>query len=201
MGSFTELANSWWSSYGRELEIKYRGGLYKPSVFADMLVAEHALRGTVQREEMLQHKVQALQKAADIEPEGKIQLAEANSQLDESRVQCYHRQQALYRAEAMFPTFVKRDYDILRTDDVWYMREEMVRDCSDRGGCCSRGCGCCVFEEINHKDAKGGVTVLQSAGAARSNEASSFQMRKRKRFSEITRCLKAHLTHFSAAFG
>ncbi|KAJ5709172.1 hypothetical protein N7493_010506 [Penicillium malachiteum] len=84
-----------------------------------MLVAEYALRESVQREEMLQDKIRSLEKAAAIEPEGKVQLEIANNELDRARREFYSNQQALYRAEAMFLPSVKDDYEKLRSDESW----------------------------------------------------------------------------------
>lgn len=48
-------------------------------------------------------------------------------------------------------------YDSIKDDDdgIWFMCEEMVQDCSDRGGCCSRGCGCCARRRHLSKGEKG----------------------------------------------
>ncbi|KAJ5609654.1 hypothetical protein N7528_010221 [Penicillium herquei] len=144
-------ASEWGFGYPSQIEIEWNGDLYKPSTFSDMLFAEYVLRESVQREEMLQRMIRSLEKAAAIEPEGKSQLTEANSELDQVRAQCYRNQQALYRAEAVFPLSVKRDYYTLRTDEDWYMREEMVQDCAEKGGCCSRGCGCCARRKLSER--------------------------------------------------
>ncbi|KAJ5735561.1 uncharacterized protein N7483_000686 [Penicillium malachiteum] len=165
MGSFAKIADSEWVGSGRyaQLKIKYDGLLYEPYRFSDMLVAEYALRESVQREEILQYKIQGLEKAVAIEPDGKAQLAlaDAKSELDKVEIQCYHNQQALYRTEATFIPRVKRDYDTLRTDDNWYMREEMAQDCADKGGCCSRGCGCCARRKLSEKRKGTGYCTLE----------------------------------------
>ncbi|KAJ5723877.1 hypothetical protein N7488_001912 [Penicillium malachiteum] len=142
MESFTKEAGSQWSySTGRRGHlIKWNQDLCNPSTFSNMLVAKYALRESVQRKEMLQDKIRSLEKAAAIEPKGKVQLAKANSELDRDQIQVYRNQQALYRAEVRLLPRVKEDYEKLRSDEDWYMREEMVQDCADKGGCCSRGC-------------------------------------------------------------
>ncbi|KAJ6021939.1 hypothetical protein N7540_007443 [Penicillium herquei] len=156
MGSFAKKVAS--ESFGRDqyyerLVINYDGSHHEPFRFSDILVAEYALREYVQREEMLQYKIQGLEKAVAIQPDGKAQLAlaDAKSELGKVQIQCYHNQQALYRTEAMLVPHVKQDYDTLRADDDWYMREEMVHDCVDRGGCCSRGCGCCARRKLSER--------------------------------------------------
>lgn len=38
---------------------------------------------------------------------------------------------------SMLDTYFKYLHDELRNNAQWYMRQDMVRDFSDRGGCCS----------------------------------------------------------------
>lgn len=46
--------------------------------------------------------------------------------------------------EACIPrSRVKRSYDSVREDPAWYLRKDLVEECVERRGCCSRGCGCC----------------------------------------------------------
>ena len=66
---------------------------------------------------------------------------------------------ALYRAESMLRLEFKEAYDSLRRDVRWFMREEMVQDCSDRGGCCSRECGCCERRHLSKRKGKGHCTI------------------------------------------
>lgn len=125
-------------------------------IFADMLLAEHALRELSQREESLHHRAMALQKTVAIESDRlqpdkttpvestRAELENTNQQLKEIRLQYSRKEYALYRATSGLPPYFKELYDNLRRDPNWFMREELVQDCSDRGGCCSRECGCCA---------------------------------------------------------
>lgn len=116
----------------------------------DLLLAEHALRELTQREETLYRRVIALQKATAIESD-RAQLNKANEQLEETQAQYPRKEYALYRAESMLASKFKEAYDSLRRDARWFMREEMVQDCSDRGGCCSRECGCCAQRHLSKR--------------------------------------------------
>lgn len=50
----------------------------------------------------------------------------------------------LYLKEASMPECTLRKlYDDLRDESEWYLRRPLVRNCTDRGGCCGRSCGCC----------------------------------------------------------
>lgn len=121
-------------------------------IATDLIIAEHALREQTQREEALKHRVTALQKATAVDFDSyKTQLEEANEQLEEAKRQYPRKEQALYRAESMLPPIFRDVYDSIRHDAAWFMCEGMVQDCSDRGGCCSRGCGCCAQRHLSEK--------------------------------------------------
>jgi hypothetical protein len=127
----------------------------------DVIVAEHALREQIQREETLKHRAIALQKSTYVESD-KARLEEANRQLEKTNEQLEtakrdfsRKMRVLYLAESMLPAFTRELYDRIRGDDTWFMGEGMVQDCSDRGGCCSRECGCCA-ERHRSKPNKGG---------------------------------------------
>jgi hypothetical protein len=109
----------------------------------DLIIAEHALREQIQREEALNHRATALQKATAVDSDSYTQLEEVNEQLEVVKRQYPKKEQALYRAESMLSPAFRGLYDSVRHDAAWFMCERMVQDCSDRGGCCSRGCGCC----------------------------------------------------------
>jgi hypothetical protein len=106
----------------------------------NMLLAEYALRKLQQREEALNHRLIALQKAKAIESDNS-ELEKANELLEETRAQIPRKEYDLYRAVYMMPPFLQKDYQLLRENEAWFMRKEMVQECSDRGGRCSRGCG------------------------------------------------------------
>ncbi|CAG8215410.1 unnamed protein product [Penicillium nalgiovense] len=114
--------------YGSERILRYR--------LTELFLAEHALRELTQREDWLHHKVAALEKAITLGTsmntmkfeDAKIALENLNCNIQE-----------------------RNPYDRLRRDPKWYMREEMVQDCSDRGGCCSRECGCCEQRHLSKK--------------------------------------------------
>ncbi|KAJ5868557.1 hypothetical protein N7534_003110 [Penicillium rubens] len=122
----------------------------------DVLLAEHALLELSQREEMLHHRATALDKTLAVEsdrlqPEKtnsvestRTELEKTHQQLKEAQVECARKEYALYEATSMLTPYIKKLYDNLRRDPKWFMREELVQDCSDRGGCCSRECGCCA---------------------------------------------------------
>ena len=119
----------------------------------DVLLAEQALREISQREEALHHRALALQKTIAIESDRlqpdkttavestRAELDKMNQQLKEAQLQCSRKEYALYQATSMLIPYFKNLYDNLRHDPQWFMREELVQDCSDRSGCCSRECG------------------------------------------------------------
>jgi hypothetical protein len=139
--------------------LKYGKTVFKRSDITDLIRAELALRELSQLEETLLHRVIALQKATAIESD-RTQLENIKQQLEKTQG-CFPRsERALYGAETMLDPSLKKAYDSLRRDAKWFMREEMVQDCSDQGGCCSRGCGCCAQRHISkRKKGRGHCTM------------------------------------------
>ncbi|KGO71215.1 hypothetical protein PITC_062960 [Penicillium italicum] len=76
----------------------------------EIFIAENALRELTQREETLQNRTLALQKAMAIESDG-AQLEKANQQLEMTQAQYPRKEYALYRAESMLPPKFKKAYD------------------------------------------------------------------------------------------
>ncbi|KAJ5880585.1 uncharacterized protein N7473_011638 [Penicillium subrubescens] len=142
-----------WGSYRNRDLLYYRSDTVGPREIIELLLAEHALRELKQREEALKQRSIALQKAKAIESDSS-ELEDANAQLDETRKQIPRKEHDLYGAVSMLTSVLRKDYDSLRRNTKWFMRKEMVQDCSDRGGCCSRGCGCCSQRHLS-KGTKG----------------------------------------------
>jgi hypothetical protein len=135
-----------------ESVLRYGSENVYQSRLTELFVAEHALREVMQREERLHHKVIALEKAVTLGTNmNTMQFEDAKIALEESQLQYPIKEWALYQAECRLHSILKEPYDRLRRDPKWYMREEMVQDCSDRGGCCSRECGCCEQRHLSKK--------------------------------------------------
>lgn len=146
-----DYANPPSSSYTRNgrpeddwYHIEFGPGLkYHRDLFVQVICAEDSLRATVQRVEMVKKKVKALEKAATIE-NNKTQLVDWEKELEQLQRKCWKQELKLYDREQMVPEWpLKQNYDLLRESGTWYMRKELAKDCADRGGCCSRSCGCC----------------------------------------------------------
>lgn len=133
-----------------------RGDKITYTIFKDVIVAEYALRELVQREAMIQQRIHSARKAKMIESDGRqSDIDKWDAELKEIRVKYSHQTRVLYEAESLVPSQpLKRDYDSLRRDPRWYMRKELVEDCTDQGGCCSRNCGCCA-QRHSHSYQKG----------------------------------------------
>ncbi|KAJ5982880.1 hypothetical protein N7481_004979 [Penicillium waksmanii] len=129
-------------------------------ILRDILRAEQDLRELVQLEETLQHRVIAFKKASYIEPDA-TQIEKIEKQLEETQAKYARKAHDLYECEISIPMELKDAYDSLRHNPKWFMREGMVKDCSQRGGCCSRA----------------RVTAPLSAGAASAIERSNSQMK------------------------
>lgn len=103
---------------------------------------------------MLQKGIKALKKLASIEVD-QIQFALLHTGLEEVQKKYTLQEHQLYVAESMIPERpAKQNYDSLRRNPDWYMRHELIQDCKDRGGCCSRGCGCCAQRYLTFEKMK-----------------------------------------------
>lgn len=126
--------------------LKYNGdfeGLIDVGTLTGVILAETSLRETVQREETLIKRSRTMQKVENTE-DGKKQLHQWCEELEDLRRKHSRQSLELYEMESRLPaTILKQNYDSLRQNPIWYLREELVKDCSARNGCCSRSCGCC----------------------------------------------------------
>lgn len=129
---------------GTKYYLKYGSKCILGGIVIRVIMAEQDLRELAQREEALEQKVKALEKTTSIEddfdPTG---LENFKSQLKTTQAQFPMKEFYLYQAEIMITPPFDIMYKDLRRDPAWFMRPEMVQDCSHRSGCCSRGCGCC----------------------------------------------------------
>ncbi|CAG8148742.1 unnamed protein product [Penicillium salamii] len=140
------------SEYGFLL---YKGRTIEKKMVANLLITEKTSREDAQRAEVLRLRIPALKKAWAIEPEAiqgkqtKCQLEQAENELEEIEARSGDTRYKIYQAEYMLQAVLKEDYDALRNDPKWYMREGLVQDCVDQGGCCSRQCGCCAKRDLS----------------------------------------------------
>lgn len=123
---------------------KKSGKEIDPMIFTNILITENELRQSVQREAALEEQVRALRKKERIEG-ATIESNQLDQELQAAQQTRRQQEQILYEHETMIPVMaLKRFYDSLREDPAWYLRQELVKDCKSRGGCCSRSCGCCA---------------------------------------------------------
>lgn len=117
---------------------------YPRNIFINVFLAEHALRETVQRMEMMQHRIRSSHKVAYLES-GVSKPGKWYLEYEMLQKKHYDQVRVLYEAESMLYTRpLKANYDRRRKNPKWYMQPELVQDCIDQGGCCSRACGCCA---------------------------------------------------------
>ena len=137
------------------LSIKARSFFIKKSKIIDLLTSEQALREETQRMETLQQHLNALRKTQAIECDAfhdtniQNELEKTEKKVKKHEERIARKQYDLYQAECMISRTCKAAYDELRCDATWYMRKGLVQDCKDRGGCCSRKCGCCAQRHLS----------------------------------------------------
>lgn len=143
--------------YGRKLK-------YDRDIFIDVILAEHSLRSTSQKIEALQNAIKHSEKVVSVEPDcgHEKKLDEDNATLEKMRIEYATRKHQLYIAESMIPEHpLKKNYDALRRDPRWYLRAELTQDCISRGGCCSRGCGCCAQRHLALENTRVGHCTVE----------------------------------------
>lgn len=120
---------------------------------SNLIIAENALRELTQHEERLQYETTALKKLTPAEAlaESLAQLEEAEQQLRYDFLQYTRQVYSLWKATSSLPFPFKRSYDDLRRNPRWFIREEMVQDCVDQGGCCGRPCKCCARRHLSKR--------------------------------------------------
>ncbi|CAG7968465.1 unnamed protein product [Penicillium salamii] len=118
---------------GVSWNVNYLSNILNTNNAIDVIIAEHALREQVQREEASDIRTAACEKLMATEDQ-KTQSENVKSTLE----------QALYRAVSMLEPPIKLVYDALRREPNWFMRGPLIEYCIDSGGCCSRQCGCCA---------------------------------------------------------
>lgn len=129
---------------------------------ADLIATEHALRQLTQREERLQYKIAALKKLPPASTgSDEAEFEEVFKQLQDTQFQYPRQEYALYQAISSLPESFKSSYHGLRLDTTWYMREGLVQDCKDQGGCCSRQCGCCAQTHLSKRNKGQGHCTLE----------------------------------------
>ena len=50
---------------------------------------------------------------------------------------------------------LRKGYKSVKSNPAWYLREELVKDCIGRGGCCRWQCRCCERRRLSAKNGKG----------------------------------------------
>ncbi|CRL25255.1 unnamed protein product [Penicillium camemberti] len=116
---------------------------FEVDILADLITSEYKLRQTLQQKENLEENIRALEKIPG-NCEDKKQLQQYYEELEIIKRDHSKNGQTMFANESMFPPgSLKRNYDAMREDLAWYLRQELVQDCISRGGCCARGCDCC----------------------------------------------------------
>ncbi|CAG7923274.1 unnamed protein product [Penicillium olsonii] len=116
----------------------------KPTDIAGLLRVEVRLRENTQAQMRLTAKLQEaltdpLQKM--LIPELQEQIAKLSSEYWDLEMQWWEIKCGFYLGP------LTRGIDFWRAQPRWYMHPVLIEDCAGRGGCCARGCGCCVRRE------------------------------------------------------
>lgn len=132
--------------FAGELEYYIDGTKHRcpSSLLSELLLAECLLRGAAQTRDRYIEELGTTGFMDGEEPQTTQQKALCNA-LEEIGAKYFMLETSLYLKEAAVSGWPLINlYDSVRKDPGWYLREELVKDCVARGGCCSRKCDCCV---------------------------------------------------------
>jgi hypothetical protein len=121
-------------------------GSYETSRLINVIIALTRLQEIAQREDGLkkQLRVQREQVAADSKDgEDKAQIQNLEEEMKGLQRKWWHQEQELFRTEQSIPSTLRERYRSVQQHPKSYMNPLLTEDCTGRGGCCSRECGCC----------------------------------------------------------
>lgn len=76
---------------------------------------------------------------------------------------------------AFLDTPFSRGIDLWRSDPKWYMHQVLREDCSKRGGCCGRACGCCHCRDDPQRPLAGGHCTVECHCCKKARQQSALQ--------------------------
>ncbi|CAG8405169.1 unnamed protein product [Penicillium salamii] len=171
-------------SYSGSSRLDWDGQSFPCSTLIDIILAEYCLREVVQQQQFLKSKLRVLEKINDNED----QKTQCKDNLRSLLHQLSDKEYDLYRAEKMIPPGpIKNAYHTLRQDPTWFLREELVEDCVQRGGCYSRDCGCCKMRHEGLKMIKGVGHCTPACECCSRNRGFEYSPQKRESLFESFR--------------
>lgn len=116
-----------------------------PFRFKKVLDLDYEIRLLALREESLNHKARAWKKTIDVGNDmEQLPVKDFDFEITFAQAERIMKEHMMFRLISELPSWVKAHYDSLRRDRLWYMRSDMVYQCTGQGGCCSQGCGRCA---------------------------------------------------------
>lgn len=88
-------------------------------------------------------------------PEDEKQLEQYSVDLKVAQKKYRAHELDLYAEKCLLSPYLRDFWDHVRQNPTWYLREELVRDCIGRSGCCSRNCKCCQSRHLTAHRQKG----------------------------------------------
>ncbi|KAJ5923737.1 hypothetical protein N7454_008982 [Penicillium verhagenii] len=121
--------------------------LHDAKLFVAFIEAETALRTSVQHEEYIKNSIRASEEGSnELSPISTAELQEKLLKVQETLPIC---QQSLYEARWALHSDITDSYSSVTKDPSWYLKKGLVNDCLEKGGCCSRECGCCKKRQFS----------------------------------------------------
>ncbi|CAG8004825.1 unnamed protein product [Penicillium salamii] len=108
--------------------------IVRPDTAPGRLDTEEDLREVVQEEMSI--------KNGTVTPETEERLRVLNAQY-------WHLSQQWWSSRSGLSHGQLRAFTLWRSQSDWYMHPSLVECCTDRQGCCARGCGCCTNRKVD----------------------------------------------------
>ncbi|KAJ5442952.1 hypothetical protein N7445_004703 [Penicillium cf. griseofulvum] len=82
-----------------------------------------------------------------------------------------------------FSGYLERAFEYWRGNPRWYMHRVLREDCAGRGGCCGRGCGCCVDRKLDLTHTRGAGHCTVECGCCQEARGYELSEDEKKAFS------------------
>lgn len=155
------------------------GGSLNTDPVMMLLGVEGEIRQIVQKELSLKDKVKRI-------PEKDILGAESLYQeLDGLSKEYWWLERKWWWCRGNFTSGpLTRAFELWRSHPRWYMHPVLREDCTNKGGCCGRGCGCCVNRAISPARQLGHGHCTVECACCRKARGFDFDTNQKKRVEE-----------------
>lgn len=116
-----------------------------PVDLAGLLQTEAILRENDQREVAIKERIRLIRNASGNNEDKAPLIEDLKMEIRKLRKEYWLLQRRWWEVRSSFPECpLSRGVDLWRSHPEWFLHRWLRDDCSGRGGCCGRDCGCCA---------------------------------------------------------